>query len=69
MVKNPALLEALERGLAVGVKADAARNFQIIDALYAEARELGAFPLRDSLDGLNVDIEIARVVNRVQESS
>jgi hypothetical protein len=69
MVKNPALLEDLERKLAAGVKADPSRNFHILDALYEEARALGAFPLRDKLEGLDVDIRIARVINGVQRSS
>jgi hypothetical protein len=69
MVKNSPLLADLERRLAAGEKADPSRNFRILDALYEEARDLGAFPLRDKLDGLDVDIKIARVVNGVQRSS
>jgi hypothetical protein len=66
MVKNSPLLADLERRLAAGEKADPSRNFRILDALYEEARDLGAFPLRDKLDGLDVDIRIARVVNRLK---
>ncbi len=69
MVKNSTLLAALERNLVAGEKPDVARNFRIVDALYEEARALGAFPLRDKLSGLDVDIRIARIINGVQRSS
>jgi hypothetical protein len=46
-------------------KVDIQRNFRIIDALYEEAVALGIFPLEDPLEGIEVDIRIARVVNSV----
>jgi hypothetical protein len=69
MIKNPGLLEKFERTLAAKGKADLSRNFQLIDALYEEAVSLGAFLLKDKLEGLETDIKVARVVNSVPRSS
>ena len=46
-------------------KADITRNFHIVDALYNEAVTLGIIPLRNPLDGIQVDLKIAKVVNSV----
>ena len=44
------------------------QKFRIIDALHAEAIALGALPLRDPLEGLEVDIRIAWVINHVSRA-
>ena len=46
-------------------KVDMVRNFRIAEALYREAVTLGIIPLKDPLDGIEVDLKIARVVNSV----
>ncbi len=46
-------------------KVDIARNFHIVEALYNEAVTLGIIPLKNPLDGIEVDLKIAKVVNRV----
>jgi transcriptional regulator with XRE-family HTH domain len=46
-------------------KVDTGRNFRIVDALYNEAVAIGTFPLRNPLDGIEVDLKIAKVVNSV----
>ncbi len=46
-------------------KADYRINFRIVDALYNEAIALNTFPLRNPLDGIEIDLKIAKVVNRV----
>jgi hypothetical protein len=40
-----------------------------VEALYREAVALGVFPLQDSLEGLEVDIRIAKVVNSVSKDT
>jgi hypothetical protein len=69
MIKNPPLLEEFERGLAAKGTANLSHNFRLIDALYEEAVALGAFPMKDKLEGLDSDIKVARVVNCVPKSS
>lgn len=46
-------------------KVDPVRNFQIVEALYKEAVTLGIIPLKNPLDGIQVDLKIAKVVNSV----
>jgi len=48
---------------------DLKKKFKILEALYKEAVTLGVFPLRDSLEGLDVDIRIAKVVNSVSKDT
>lgn len=50
-------------------KIDIKRNMKIVEALYKEAVALGVIPLRDPLDGLHVDLRIAKVVNSVSKAS
>jgi hypothetical protein len=50
-------------------KLDLKNKFKILEALYKEAVALGVFPLRDSLEGLDVDIRIAKVVNSVSKDT
>jgi len=50
-------------------KLDIKKKFKIVEALYKEAVALGVFPLKDSLEGLEVDIRIARVINSVSNDT
>jgi len=50
-------------------KRDVKRNFKIVEALYKEAVALGVIPFKNPLDGLDVDIRIAKVINRVSKAS
>jgi hypothetical protein len=63
MIKKPELVEAFERSQARRESSDYARNMRILEALYREATLLGALPLKDPLEGIEVDIHLARVIN------
>ncbi len=58
-----------ERTLLRKEKINIKRNIKIVEALYKEAVALGVFPLSDPLDGLDVDLRIAKVVNSVSKAS
>jgi hypothetical protein len=45
------------------------RNFALMDAFYREAVKAGVFPSADPLEGLDVDIRIAQVVNHVRPAA
>lgn len=68
MIKNPEELRAFEMELIKTEKVDVDGNFRLLDALYEEALALGIFPPKDSMEGIEVDIRVARAVNRVQRS-
>lgn len=69
MITNHQELQKFEKELRRKEKVDVTRNFRIVDALYNEAVALGVIPRRDHLDGLEIDIKIARVVNGVSKST
>jgi hypothetical protein len=69
MITNPEQLQKFETELIKKEKVDVMRNFRLVDAMYREAIALGVIPLKDPLDGLEIDMKIARVVNGVSNTS
>lgn len=69
MIRNRKLIDAFERALSAAQPADFESNMAIVTALYEEARALGIFPLKDPLDGIDVDIRLAWAVNHVSNPS
>lgn len=41
------------------------KNFRLVEALYREAVTLGVLPPKNPLDGIEVDLKIAKAVNSV----
>jgi hypothetical protein len=68
MVKNTLKLQAFEAERIRSEKVDVEQNLRILDALYEEALMLGALPLKDPLEGIEVKIRVAKAVNNVQRS-
>jgi hypothetical protein len=63
MIKNRVLLREFEESQLRKEAPDYHRNLRVFEALYQEARLLGTFPLKNPLDGIEVDIHLARVIN------
>jgi len=63
MIRDVAYWEAWEREYLRNQPVDFKRNLAIMDAMYEHARLLGAIPRSDPLEGLEVKIRLARVVN------
>ena len=59
--------QKFEKKLLRKERVDIKRNFQIMNALYKEAVTLGIFPLKDPLEGIEVKIKIAKVVNSLKD--
>jgi hypothetical protein len=57
------LLGAFEKEQIQNSKPDFFKNLRIFEALYEEAKQLGVFPLKDPLEGIEVDIRLAKVLN------
>ena len=68
MIKN-AEFQKFEMELVSKEKVDNIRNLQIVDALYNEAIALGIIPLKNPLEGLEVDIKIAKVINSASKTA
>ncbi|MBW1919244.1 MAG: hypothetical protein JRI79_14820 [Deltaproteobacteria bacterium] len=63
MIKGPRLLKDFDKKLAQRRKADYFRNLKIFEALYEEAKRLCVLPTKDPLEGVEVDIYLAKVLN------
>jgi ribosomal 50S subunit-associated protein YjgA (DUF615 family) len=67
MVKDYKKLKKFENELILNSKVDIEKNYKILDAMYREAVELGVFPLKNLLEGIEIDIKIAKAINSVQK--
>lgn len=63
MIKRSDSLEAFEKEQIRQNNADYRENLKIFEALYREAQALGIFTLEDPLEGIEVDIRLARALN------
>jgi hypothetical protein len=63
VIKNHVLLREFEESQLRKEAPDYHRNLKVFEALYQEARLLGIFPLKNPLDGIEVDVHLARVIN------
>lgn len=63
MIRRTALLEEFEKAQMRRQPADYFRNLEIFEAMYREAKALGALPLKNPLEGIEVDIRLAKALN------
>jgi hypothetical protein len=63
MIKARSLWTQFERRSQSERKVDCAANLRVVEALYEEARSLGVFPLANPLDGIEVDLRLAKALN------
>ncbi len=61
--------QTFELALLKEEKIDIRRNFRIIEALHKEALTLCTTQLKNPLDGLDVDLRIAKVINCVPKTA
>ncbi|WP_454061784.1 hypothetical protein [Candidatus Nitrospira salsa] len=63
MVKNVKLLEQFERDEIRNRKPDVYANLKVVEGLLQEAHYLGVFRAKDPLEGIEVDIRVAKAFN------
>jgi hypothetical protein len=68
MITNKEYLEEFEKQVIMAEPLDLERNLGIYEALWQEAVELGIFPLKDPFDGVEDDIHLAKMLNRLNPS-
>ncbi|MBC8420709.1 MAG: hypothetical protein H8E10_19160 [Desulfobacterales bacterium] len=68
MIQNPLLVDEFKKAQIKASRPDYFRNLRVFEGLYREANALGVFPLKDPLEGIEVDIRLAGVLN-VQKAS
>ena len=59
MIENSRLIEAFEKQQIKASRPDYSRNLRIFEGLYREAKTLGVFPLKNPLEGIEVDNRVA----------
>jgi len=69
MIIRNTLLDQFEKKQIKDTKADFFRNLKIFESLYLEAKQLGIFPLKDPLEGIEVDIHLAHQLNKLKPLS
>ncbi len=63
MLKREPILETFEKLQMQKSQPDYFKHLRVFEALYQEAKQLGVFPLKDPLEGIDVDIHLAMVLN------
>ena len=65
MVKNSAYFEEFENEFIAGNKLSIEQAFKLFEAMWEEAVSLGIFPADNPLEGIEVDLRIAGILNYV----
>jgi hypothetical protein len=65
-IKDTRLLAEFEENELRKEKPDYANALRLFEAMWKEAMLLGVLPLKDPLEGIEVDIKIARILNDVR---
>ncbi|MBI4727294.1 hypothetical protein HY768_08770 [candidate division TA06 bacterium] len=68
MVKNTEILEKFERELLAQSRLTHGQALAIVEGLRQEAVALGVWPPKNPLEGIEVDIEVARILNSCLKS-
>ncbi|MDO9513172.1 MAG: hypothetical protein Q7J59_00990 [Elusimicrobiota bacterium] len=65
MVKNSKILEKFERDYVSSHKQSYTAKLKIYEAMFKEARKLGALPLKNPLEDIEPVIKLAKALNSV----
>ncbi len=68
MIKNPEILEQFEKQRIREEKLSFEKALKIFEAMWKEGVNLGVLPPKDPLEGIEVDIKIARIINCLKKS-
>jgi LmbE family N-acetylglucosaminyl deacetylase len=63
MIRNPHIVRAFEDDLARRSPPDHLANLRLAEAMLEEARQLGAWPPANPLEGIEVDVRVARILH------
>jgi hypothetical protein len=68
MIKDVRLLAEFEDNEIRKEQSDYGSALRLFEAMWKEAMLLGVLPLKDPLEGIEVDIKIARILNDVRST-
>ncbi|MCK4595337.1 hypothetical protein KAT73_01030 [candidate division WOR-3 bacterium] len=63
MVKNSKILDELKHNEIKTQRLTYFRALEIFEAMWREALTLGVLPLKDFMEGVEVDIKVAKILN------
>ncbi len=63
MLRNVPRLTEFEDQMIRNGAIDVARNFRLFEAMVMEARAVAALPLADPLEGIEVDVRLAKALH------
>lgn len=69
MVKNSKILDELKHKEIKTQRLTYFRALEIFEAMWREALTLGALPLKDFMEGVEVDIKVAKILNSCLNNS
>jgi len=65
MIKDRDFWQSWQRKRGKTEEVDFFKNVRTYEEMYRWARKLGAFPPQDILEGIEIDIKVARIINSV----
>lgn len=68
MIKNPDILEDFEKERMKKEKLTFEEALKLFEAMWEEGIHLGVLPPKDPLEGIEVDIRMARILNCLKNS-
>jgi hypothetical protein len=68
LIKNADILRDFEERYITTVNLSYKQALNIVDSLWAEGVSLGVLPPKDLMEGVSVDIRIARILRSCSES-
>lgn len=68
MIRDPRILNNLERKVIKEEKLSFSEALAIFEAMWKEGMTLGVIPPKDPLEGIETDIRIARILNCLKKS-
>ncbi len=69
MIKDVKALQKLEDSVIRGSKLSHSEALRLLEAMWREGITLGTLPPKDPLEGIEVDMRIARIVNSCSKKS
>ncbi len=70
MIKNAHILKELDKQFILGKgRLTPEKALKLFEAMWIEAKNMGIVPLQDPMEGIEVDIRIARILNSCSKPS
>jgi len=70
MIRNEHILRALDKQFILGKgRLSREKAFKLFEAMWIEAKNMGIVPLKDPMEGIDVDIRVARILNSCSKLS